>query len=281
MTGILHTAQSLTAKLAEAGNECWTVRVRDVFGDYGLVGAIVFKQEDDSLRVDTFLLSCRALGRGVEERMVDDLKRWALERGAERVVIPVVPTARNHPAREFLGRFCELPIDMLDPFECVLSASSSSTELRPVASNSKELQPEAGRTTLSALSNDDELLIRIASELQTASAVVAAVRNQMKRRPADAGPYVAPVGSIEEALARIWSECLSIEPIGAHDNFFDFGGQSLIATRVLTRVRSDFGVEMSLTNFFEKPTLGEMAAHISGAASAGSTAGEVRVSQKT
>ncbi len=104
MTGNLHTAQSLTSKLGQAGNECWTVRVRDVFGDYGLVGAIVFEPVKDSLRVDTFLLSCRALGRGVEDRMIGDLKRWALERGAERLVIPVVPTARNHPALEFLAQ---------------------------------------------------------------------------------------------------------------------------------------------------------------------------------
>jgi acyl carrier protein len=64
-----------------------------------------------------------------------------------------------------------------------------------------------------------------------------------------------------------------VEPIGAKDNFFDFGGQSLIATRILTRVRSEFGVEMALTHLFERPTVQEMAAYI-GNAQALSTPGK-------
>ena len=72
-------------------------------------------------------------------------------------------------------------------------------------------------------------------------------------------------------LARIWSECLAVEPIGAKDNFFDFGGKSLIATRILARVRTEFGIEMSLTHLFERPTVEEMAAYISTAMLSGSS----------
>ena len=43
--------------------------------------------------------------------MIEDLKRWAVERGAEQLVIPVVPTARNRPALDFLSRLCEFPAD--------------------------------------------------------------------------------------------------------------------------------------------------------------------------
>jgi len=105
--------------------------------------------------------------------------------------------------------------------------------------------------------------------------VLAAIRIQRKRRPVDAGPYVAPKQGTEEALAQIWSECLAVEPIGAKDNFFDFGGQSLIATRILTRVRGEFGVEMSLTNLFERPTVEEMAAYVVSAMSQGATGNTV------
>ena len=64
-------------------------------------------------------------------------------------------------------------------------------------------------------------------------------------------------------MARIWSECLAIEAIGVKDNFFDFGGNSLVATRVLAQIRSEFGIEMTLTSVFEKPTVEEMASQIS------------------
>ncbi len=105
-------------------------------------------------------------------------------------------------------------------------------------------------------------MMHVAAGLQTASAVVAAVRTGKKRRPVEAGPLVAPRNPVEESLARIWSECLAIEPIGAMDNFFDFGGHSLIATRILTRVRSEFGVELSFNKLFEKPTIEGMASGI-------------------
>ena len=268
MTGMLHTVQSLTTKLAQAGSECWTIRVRDIFGDYGLVGAIVFDLRDSRLRIDTFLLSCRALGRGVEERMVEDLKRWAVERGAEGVTIPFVPTARNRPALEFLGRLCEIPSGPTEPFECELSATGNASEWRPSTVPVNAAQPVARSAVPEALvSNEADRLVRIACQLQTVEAVLAAIRVQMKRRPADAGPFVAPKAGLEAALARIWSECLAVEPIGARDNFFDFGGQSLIATRILTRVRAQFGVEMGLTTLFERPTVEMMAAYISGAIS--------------
>jgi FkbH-like protein len=268
MTGVLHTEQSLSSLVAQGRHECWTVRVRDVFGDYGLVGVLLFEKAGDTLRVDTLLLSCRALGRRVEDRMVEDLRRWAVERGAERLIIPVVPTARNRPALEFLSRLCGVPADAGEPFECVLSATGSSSEWRPADGIPAGVQaPAATSAPLPVVTEEEDTLVRIANHLRTAEAVVAAARTTMKRRPATAALLVAPRNEIEASLARIWSECLSIEPIGVMDNFVDFGGHSLIATRILARARSEFGVELSLARFFEAPTVEGMAAWIAAALS--------------
>jgi FkbH-like protein len=268
MTGVLHSVASLTAKLAQAGNECFAVRVRDKFGDYGLVGAIVFETVGDSLRIDTLLLSCRALGRGVEGRMIEDLKRWALERGAERVAVPFVPTARNRPAFEFLGSLCEVPPDANEPFECVLSASGTSTELRPAVAAVRAPQPDAPDSYGAPhLIDETDVLVRIAGELQSVDAVLAAIRNQKKRRPDDSEPFVAPNNRTEEVLAHIWSDCLGVTPISTTDNFFEFGGQSLIATRILARVRAEFDLEMELSSLVESPTIAEFAAYIASAMS--------------
>jgi len=266
MTGILHTVQSLGEKLAQPGSECWTVRVKDTFGDYGLVGALVFDTQGENLRIDTFLLSCRALGRGVEDRMAEDLKGWALERGADRVVIPFIPTARNKPALEFLARCCEVSSSVTEPFECVLAASGHSSEWRPAepvqSGAPKAIAPAA---VAAKASDESELLVKIASQLQSAEAIVKAVRSNKKRRPVEAGAFVMPHVGIEETMARIWSDCLAVEPIGSTDNFFDFGGQSLIATRILTQVRLEFGVEMGLAHLFERPTVRELASYVANA----------------
>ena len=74
--------------------------------------------------------------------------------------------------------------------------------------------------------------------------------------------YVAPEGETEQALAAIWSDVLGIERIGRHDNFFDLGGHSLMATRLVVRIKHEMDVELALRNVFEKPELSQLAQHI-------------------
>jgi acyl carrier protein len=73
---------------------------------------------------------------------------------------------------------------------------------------------------------------------------------------------VAPRTSVEELLAGIWAEVLSVERVGVHDNFFDLGGHSLLATRVVSRVRATFNQEISIRTVFSMPTLEAMAEEI-------------------
>ena len=68
--------------------ECLITEVNDRFGDYGLVGVIFFKPDSQSIKVDTFLLSCRVLGRGVEHRMLARLGDIARERELDYVEVP-------------------------------------------------------------------------------------------------------------------------------------------------------------------------------------------------
>src|ERR1017187_7323346 len=86
----------------QGGAECLTVDVKDRFGSYGLTGAMIFSVHGAALVVDTLLLSCRALGRGVEHRMVARLGEIATERGLARVEIAFVASQRNRPAALFL-----------------------------------------------------------------------------------------------------------------------------------------------------------------------------------
>ncbi|NEO47604.1 MAG: AMP-binding protein, partial [Moorea sp. SIO4A3] len=71
--------------------------------------------------------------------------------------------------------------------------------------------------------------------------------------------YVAPETETEKLLAEIWREVLGIEQIGIHDNFFDLGGHSLMATQVVSRVRQALGIELSLTTLFESSTIAKLA----------------------
>jgi acyl carrier protein len=71
--------------------------------------------------------------------------------------------------------------------------------------------------------------------------------------------FVAPRTPIESRLAEIWSEILSIDPVGVNDDFLDLGGHSLAATRVVSRVLKEFQLEIPLQVLFQAPTVAEMA----------------------
>jgi acyl carrier protein len=79
------------------------------------------------------------------------------------------------------------------------------------------------------------------------------------RRPMLDSPFVAPRDPIEEELAKIWAQVLSLDDVGIHDNFFELGGHSLAAARVISQVIKRFPLEIPLPFLFQSPTIAEMA----------------------
>jgi FkbH-like protein len=99
----IRRSESEIQTLCRSGRfECLVAEASDRFGDYGLVGVVIFTTTASNLKVDTFLLSCRAMGRHVEHRMLAKLGAIALERGLEGIEISFRPTAKNQPALDFL-----------------------------------------------------------------------------------------------------------------------------------------------------------------------------------
>lgn len=89
--------------MLQSGYECLIAHASDRFGDYGLVGVILFREAGSrSLDVDTFLLSCRALGRNIEFQMLNELFQIAKRRNLPFVEISYFSTPRNTPALSFL-----------------------------------------------------------------------------------------------------------------------------------------------------------------------------------
>ncbi|HSL83391.1 MAG TPA: amino acid adenylation domain-containing protein, partial [Thermoanaerobaculia bacterium] len=81
----------------------------------------------------------------------------------------------------------------------------------------------------------------------------------------DPGERVPPRGPLETLVAEVWSEVLGVEGVGAHEDFFHLGGHSLVATRVVARLRDRTGVELPLRRLFEEPTVAGLAASLGAA----------------
>jgi FkbH-like protein len=81
------------------------LKARDRFGDYGLVGACVFRKADSTAcEVDTLLMSCRVLGRGAEDAFLHAIGNAAAAQGASRLVAPFIAGPRNQLMQDFLAR---------------------------------------------------------------------------------------------------------------------------------------------------------------------------------
>ncbi|MBC9929147.1 non-ribosomal peptide synthetase [Chitinophaga qingshengii] len=74
--------------------------------------------------------------------------------------------------------------------------------------------------------------------------------------------YVAPRNESEQQLADIWKELLGVEQVGIHDNFFERGGHSLSATRLISILRNRLAAELSIRDLFLHPTIASLAARL-------------------
>lgn len=87
------------------------IKLKDKFGDYGLVGVLFFDVEEDELKIDTFLLSCRALGRNVEFAVIECLKKLAKALNLKRISGRYIPTEKNEPIYNFIKQITDIQHD--------------------------------------------------------------------------------------------------------------------------------------------------------------------------
>lgn len=76
------------------------IRLRDRFGDNGMVSVVICRESSDIWEIDTWLMSCRVLGRGVEQAVLNEIARQAEEHGATELLGQYIPSGRNELVRD-------------------------------------------------------------------------------------------------------------------------------------------------------------------------------------
>ena len=98
------TETEVQALIGRADYLCFSVRLKDRFGDHGLISIVIGHVRGETVEVDTWLMSCRVLKRQVEETVINELARLSIARGAREVIGIYLPTAKNDMVRELYPR---------------------------------------------------------------------------------------------------------------------------------------------------------------------------------
>ncbi len=102
LRAVRHSASELNAFAENFGAGAFVVRLADRFGDHGIVGLVLAMREGEIAFLDTFLMSCRVLGRRLEAWMLAELVARLRDAGCRKLIAEFVPTQRNTVAAEFL-----------------------------------------------------------------------------------------------------------------------------------------------------------------------------------
>ncbi|GFJ82783.1 HAD-IIIC family phosphatase [Phytohabitans houttuyneae] len=240
----LTTVRRGAAELSAVDGEVLVVDVRDRFGSYGQVGVVVHSVDPVHRRlcVETFLLSCRVLGRGVEHRVLAALGTLAAERGLAGIALAYAPTGRNRPAYDFLTGLPGVRREG-DTFALSTQDARAARYEPPAGAPPPVAGTVAARPAAPA---DAERVHRVASGLTSAARVLAAI-DARRDGPATTVRTDDPT---EARVAAIWAELLDFPPGSVHDNFHELGGHSLALVRFAVRVRDEFGVELPVDALF-------------------------------
>ncbi|MCP4135479.1 MAG: HAD-IIIC family phosphatase, partial [bacterium] len=300
----------ISGLIGAEGINVWTIGVCDKFGDYGLTGVVIAEKGDDELVLDSFLLSCRVLGRNVENLVLAGLKEYCASSGIKIIRADFRKTKKNNPVRIFFDkgdwevispsdeeRCYRIDVDLVkDDYGHIDFYYGSHYPVIETSSNHQASSKGKGEKVVGKpdipenriqnnwnveLVNENNLVHRnelLPLRFSTGESIK---RLPEKKTRSVSIEYVAPRNETEEKLARIWQEVLGIEGIGIKDNFFDLGGHSLKATRVVSRISKVFEVEAGLQDIFSNPTIESLSEVIGGLSKVGFIQIEVVRSQES
>ena len=254
--GILNR-QELASLMNSTNKQCLTLTVQDKYGDYGLVGAAFYTLIENAIVLDNILLSCRALGKGIEERFLSSIAQKALDAGKQYVVIKWRELPRNLVLRNLYSRVAHNVTVERDVFQSEICATKlHQLEYVPVSTPPISSSSKTKSTGLS---------LQYVNECYSALADIEQLVDQIWPEHDDNNVNLTDVDAdaLELNIARMWFKVLGKPIENLDDDFFGLGGNSLRLVRILGLIYSEFGVKLSLFEAFEhKRTIRQQAAFI-------------------
>lgn len=280
LSTVRRTEKDLEELVSDASYKVFVVEANDKFGEYGIIGLVILKVED-VIKVDTFLLSCRILGRNVENVILDGIKIFAESVNKEKAIFEYVKSEKNKPILSFLDKA---------PFVCVSKEADnavyelymkdvtkvSDVELlynkafeKVISFDDAVIEENVAVKEENAEYNYDSELVLVNNKLiksavnkeyllvlkdYTGQKIIDSIENKVIK-----GEYVKPATDTEVRLCQIWCDALKLKQVGVSNDFFEIGGDSLSAVFVLSQILKEFNVTLGLTDLFTAKTIREIA----------------------
>ncbi len=250
-TGITFSEADLYDYLTSRSCAGFIISASDKFGDYGMVGAVLLETLENRIVVKNLMLSCRALGKGIEKKLYTFLGGYAEKYGCSEVYFSLINTGRNKPAflsvEYYFATYrneTESPGFTVPPFFLTGELADFKSE-----------ETEAGNTVVKRESRehsdtvlDEKLFIHIARE--------AAALSDIKEN------RLETVSEGEDAaVASIWSRVLQNPVQNYNANFFELGGTSLMIPLILSLLEKEQQVSLEVVDLFKYPTVHTLAQH--------------------
>ena len=264
LTTIRRSENEIKKLLENENYRCQVAKVKDRFGDYGLVGVLLYEIGNDYYKTDTFLLSCRVLGRGVEHKMLSELGKSAKEDGKKYIRIKYVSTEKNQPAFKFIKSIgaqykTELDDGYLFTFTNEKLANLKyEPDLRhqPDDKTSIDKADKNRNKQQSGIASLPDLMQKIGDEIFNIDLIVENIEKyRVERNSNYTDDYIEPGSDLEINLSNIWQKVLGKRKIGINDNFFEASGTSLKAVQVIATIKKELKLSLSIVSLFECPTI--------------------------
>lgn len=238
---------------------CLTVYVSDKFGDYGLVGAVFCRLQENNVFVENFILSCRSLGRGVEHKIMSQIGTFAHQKGKNKVCISFIPSSKNKPAFDFLNILNQLYFNsilknevVLLTFESEKLAGLSFSGIKQIVSNNMEEIKD--QSDSSFFNPNNEQYNRIV-EVGNIGSITNKIYELNQSRPILNSNEKTTRSGIENKLNEIWKRNIRRDYLENNDNFFDIGGKSILIPHIILEIKEVLGIELTMPNFFNYPSV--------------------------
>lgn len=240
--------------------ELHTIRTRDRFGDYGLVGLMISHCEGNTLHLDHLVLSCRALGRTIEIRMLQYLAELAEQRLKREIQVRFEASARNLPAYVFLCDASKTPKSASPQSTQFLLTTQFILSVDPIQFAASQTAVEESEAVIitSQATIPTSTLYQTITDLSTTEAIEKFQRKQFARNLERTDSVEYPATELERQICAICQDVLYYNELGLSDSFRDLGCSSLQFVRICSKLKQQFEIHVAVAETFALSTIRDL-----------------------